>query len=244
MGRADRGTRAATTPVARATVLELILLADAGSAGPAPTFARRERLIMLRTLVPCGLAVALLSPFGQAEAHATLETLQASPGAVHPAPTLTILAQGDKADEHAGHGGMANSFAVGDLVVEAPWARESVTRTGAAYMTLRNAGDQPDRLIGVSSDVAETVQLHSSVTQDGVMQMREVETVEVPAHGEAVLGPGGLHLMLVGLKGPLEEGKSFSLTLEFENAGKVQVMTTIEDIGHAGGGGHEHSHGN
>ena len=138
---------------------------------------------------------------------------------------------------------MANSFTVGDLVVEAPWARESVTRTGAAYMTLRNNGDQPDRLIGVSSDVAETVQLHSSVTQDGVMQMRAVETVEVPAHGEAVLGPGGVHVMLIGLEGPLEEGKSFPLTLQFEKAGEVEVMATIEDIGYAGGG-HDHGHGN
>jgi periplasmic copper chaperone A len=199
---------------------------------------------MLRTLVPCGLAVALISLFNQAVAHVAFESRQASPGTTHPAPTLTILAQDESMDERAGHGGMAkNSFTVGDLVVEAPWARESVTRTGAAYMTLRNHGDQPDRLIGVSSDVAETVQLHSSVTEDGVMQMRSVETVEVPAHGEAVLEPGGVHVMLIGLEGPLKEGKSFPLTLRFEKAGEVEVTTTIEDIGYAGGGGHDHGHG-
>jgi periplasmic copper chaperone A len=195
---------------------------------------------MLRTLVPCGLAVALISPFGQAEAHVTFERQQVPPGTTHPAPTLTILAQNESMDERAGHGGMADSFTLGDLVVEAPWARESVTRTGAAYMTLRNNGDQPDRLIGVSSDVAETVQLHSSVTEDGVMQMRAVETVEVPAHGEAVLGPGGVHVMLIGLEGRLEEGKSFPLTLRFEKAGEVEVTATIEDISYAGGG---HDHG-
>ena len=182
---------------------------------------------MLRTLISCGLVAALLSPFGSQQA-----------------PALTILAQGEQTDEHAGHSGMANSFTVGDLVVEAPWARESVTRTGAAYMTLRNNGDQPDRLIGISSDVAASVQLHSSATRDGVMQMRAVETVEVPAQGEVMLEPGGLHVMLIGLKVPLEEGKRFPLTLEFGRAGKVQVMTAIEDIGHAGGGGHEHGHGN
>jgi periplasmic copper chaperone A len=197
---------------------------------------------MLRTLVPCGLAVALISLFNQAEGHVTFERQQVPPGATQPAPTLTVLAQGESAGEHAGHGGMADSFALGDLVVEAPWARESVTRTGAAYMTLRNNGDQPDRLIGVSSDVAETVQLHSSVTEDGVMQMRAVETVEVPAHGEAVLGPGGVHLMLIGLEGRLEEGKSFPLTLRFEKAGEVEVTAKIEDISYAGGG-RDHGHG-
>jgi periplasmic copper chaperone A len=136
------------------------------------------------------------------------------------------------------------TFAVGDLVVESPWARESVTRTGAAYLTVRNGGDQDDRLVGVSSEVADKAELHSSVMQDGVMKMRAVEALDVPAHGEAVLEPGGLHIMLIGLKAPLEEGKSFALTLEFEHTGEIEVMTTVEDIAHAGGGSHDHGHGN
>jgi periplasmic copper chaperone A len=173
-----------------------------------------ERFVMLRTLVPCGLTVALLALLGNALAsqHA------------FPAENAT--------------------FALGDLVVESPWARESVTRTGAAYLTVRNGGDQDDRLVGVSSEVADKAELHSSVMQDGVMKMRAVEGLDVPAHGEAVLEPGGLHIMLIGLKAPLEEGKSFALTLEFENAGEIEVTTTVEDIAHAGGGGHDHGHGN
>jgi copper(I)-binding protein len=185
------------------------------SPGPAPTFrSLEERLMMLRTFVPCGLTVALLALLGNAIAshHA------------FPAENAT--------------------FAVGDLVVENPWARESVTRTGAVYLTVRNGGDQDDRLVGVSSEVADKAELHSSVMQDGVMKMRAVEAVDVPAHGEAVLEPGGLHIMLIGLKAPLEEGKSFALTLEFENAGGIEVMTTIEEIAHAGGGSHDHGHGN
>jgi periplasmic copper chaperone A len=173
-----------------------------------------ERFMMLRTLVPCGLTVALLALLGNALAsqHA------------FPAENAT--------------------FALGDLVVESPWARESVTRTGAAYLTVRNGGDQDDRLVGVSSEVADKAELHSSVMQDGVMKMRAVEGLDVPAHGEAVLEPGGLHIMLIGLKAPLEEGKSFALTLEFENAGEIEVTTTVEDIAHGGGGGHDHGHGN
>jgi periplasmic copper chaperone A len=180
---------------------------------------------MRRTLVPCGVAAALLT----LHAHAALAT-----------STPTILAQSDHVQGHSGHGD-ATSFAVGDLVIESPWARESVTRTGAAYLTVRNDGDQDDRLIGVASEVTDKAELHSSVMQDGVMRMRAVEAVEVPAHGEAVLAPGGLHVMLVGLKAPLEEGGSFALTLTFEDAGEVEVMTTIEDIAHGGAG---HGHGN
>jgi copper(I)-binding protein len=75
--------------------------------------------------------------------------------------------------------------------------------------------------------------------QDGVMRMRAVEAVEVPAHGQVALEPGGLHVMLIGLKAPLEEGGSFPLKLVFANAGEVEVVATIEDIAH-GGAGHDH----
>ena len=132
------------------------------------------------------------------------------------------------------------SFALGNLVVESPWARESVTPTGAAYLTVRNGGDRDDRLIGVASAVADRAELHGSAMEGGVMKMRPVEAVVVPAHGEAALEPGGLHVMLMGLKGRLEEGGSFALTLEFEHAGTIEVMVTIEDIGYAGGGDHSH----
>ena len=186
---------------------------------------------MRRTIVPCGLATALLTLHGPAYAHATLDS-----------PPRTMVAQSGQMRGHGGHADMT-SFAIGDLVVESPWARESVTRTGAAYLTVRNGGDQDDRLIGVASEVADQAALHASVMQDGVMRMRPVDAVEVPAHGEAVLAPGGLHVMLVGLKAPLEEGGSFALTLVFEDAGEVEVVTTIEDIAHGGAGaGHDHGH--
>jgi periplasmic copper chaperone A len=193
---------------------------------------------MRRTIVPCGLAVALLAPLGHAEA--TLDVSTRALSRVTPAPA--ILAQSDQMPAHGGHGGMT-SFAVGDLVIESPWARESVTRTGAAYLIVRNGGDADDRLVAVSSEVADRAELHASEMQDGVMRMRPVEAVEVPAHGEAALEPGGAHVMLIGLKAPLDEGGSFALTLVFENAGEVEVVTTIEDIAH-GGAGHDHDQGN
>jgi hypothetical protein len=59
------------------------------------------------------------------------------------------------------------------------------------------------------------------------MSMHPVESVDVPANGQAELEPGGLHIMLIGLTGDLEAGEKLPLTLEFENAGKVQVEAEI-----------------
>jgi copper(I)-binding protein len=183
---------------------------------------------MLRIVLAGGLAAAL-APFGQM-AHAT----SADAPALRSLPPAVVLAQA--------HGAMADqgsaTFAVGDLVVEGPWARESVTPTGAVYLTVRNDGDRDDRLIGVSSEVAGKAELHGSAMEGGVMRMHPVEAVVVPAHGEAALAPGGLHVMLMGLKGRLEEGGTFALTLEFEHAGTVEVMAVIENIAHGG----DHSH--
>jgi hypothetical protein len=172
------------------------------------------------------------------EASARAETAPLLP-APHATPERPVVAQ---SATMGAHGDMA-SFTVGDLVIESPWARESVTRTGAAYLKVRNGGDAADRLVGVASEVADRAALHASVVQDGVMRMRPVDAVEVPAGGEAVLEPGGLHVMLIGLKAPLEEGDSFALRLVFEDAGEVEVVTTIEDIAHGGAGtGHDHEH--
>jgi periplasmic copper chaperone A len=154
------------------------------------------------------------------------------------APARTILAQGAPMRDHGGHED-ATGFSIGDLVIERPWARESVTRTGAVYLTVRNDGDADDRLTGISTEIADRAELHASVVEDGVMRMRPVEALEIPAQGEAVLEPGGLHVMLVGLRAPLEEGGSFPLRLVFEGAGEIEVVATIEDIAH-GGAGHDH----
>lgn len=97
----------------------------------------------------------------------------------------------------------------------------------AAYMLLRNSGDEIDRLVSATSDVAESVELHISQTENDVTSMRPVEFIEVPAGGEAELKPGGLHIMLIGLKRALKEGDKVRLTLEFEKAGTVSVEAEV-----------------
>lgn len=97
----------------------------------------------------------------------------------------------------------------------------------AAYMILTNTGDQPDRLLRARSDVAESVELHKSQTEGGVTSMVPVEAIEIPANGQTELKPGGLHIMLIGLKHELKVGDTVQLTLEFEKAGEIQVSAKV-----------------
>lgn len=164
----------------------------------------------------------------------------------HPAPTLTVIA----AAEAGGHGHVHNHGAMqmaqaGDLTIDSPFARATAgpARNGAAFLTVKNAGVEADRLVGAKAPVADRVELHTHLHENGVMKMRQIEAVEVPAGGEAALQPGGDHVMLMGLKAPLKEGESFPLTLVFEKAGEVTVDVMIGGVGAMEG--HDHSgHGN
>jgi copper(I)-binding protein len=115
------------------------------------------------------------------------------------------------------------------IKIEHPWAQESppTVTTGAAYMTLINQGNQADRLLGASGDVAKMIELHTHLMEGGVMKMRPVQAIEVKPNEPIVFKPGGLHIMLIGLKQPLVEGQTFTLTLNFEKAGKIPVAVTV-----------------
>jgi copper(I)-binding protein len=114
------------------------------------------------------------------------------------------------------------------VVVEAPWARASVgnSRIAVAYMTLHNGGAAPDRLLGVQAAVGRA-ELHTMTMDNNVMRMRPVEAVDIPAGGSAMLGPNGLHIMLLDLREPLRAGSTLALTLRFERAGSVDVSVPV-----------------
>lgn len=136
---------------------------------------------------------------------------------------------------------------IGDLVVEDPWARATVGQTmaGVAYLTVANHGAAADRLVDVATPVAERAELHTNLTEDGVMKMRSVAAVEVAPGAPVVFAPGGLHIMLHGLKQPLKEGDRFPLALTFEKAGSVTVEVAVQPLGAMGPeqGAMSHDHG-
>ncbi|MEQ9175989.1 MAG: copper chaperone PCu(A)C [Alphaproteobacteria bacterium] len=120
-----------------------------------------------------------------------------------------------------------------DVVVEAAWARASIgtSRPGAAYLTIRNTGDEAVTLTGIRSDIAMMSEIHqSSINEQGVSSMSPAGTIEIAPGSTVALEPGGLHAMFMGLQQPMAEGESFSLTLVFTDGGEVTVEVPILGI--------------
>lgn len=126
----------------------------------------------------------------------------------------------------------------GTVEIADAWARATPggARNGAAYLTVQSPTG--DRLTGAASPVADKVELHTMTMDGGVMRMRELSAIDLPAGEKVTLKPGGLHIMLIGLKQPLQAGETIKLTLEFEKSGKREVTATIGPVGAAGPGTH------
>lgn len=125
---------------------------------------------------------------------------------------------------------MARDYSTGQLVIAHPWAPPTLgkQRIGVVYFTLRNQGPDTDRLLAVDLPDGGQASLHNSEMQDGVMRMRPIDAAVIPAGGELVLQPGGMHVMLNGLPGPLIKGGRLRLILRFEKAGPVEAEAAIE----------------
>jgi len=132
----------------------------------------------------------------------------------------------------AAAGAGAQDYAAGDIRITHVYATPTPpgARIGAAYLSARNQGSQDDRLIGAASPAAARVEVHNGeIGTDGVMRMREIEAVPMPAGSTTGMKPGGgEHLMLMDLARPLVAGESFPMTLEFERGGKVEVRVAVE----------------
>ncbi|HCG78460.1 MAG TPA: copper chaperone PCu(A)C [Oceanospirillales bacterium] len=104
------------------------------------------------------------------------------------------------------------------VLVHDPYVREPVPgrSMSAAFMTLTNTSDQAQRLVSVSAPWASSIEIHTHLHENGVMKMRQIESLEVPAGESVTLEPGGLHLMLFGLKTPLKS--ELPMTFCFDNS--------------------------
>jgi len=133
--------------------------------------------------------------------------------------------------------------AAGPIEVREAYAHATSTAqpVGAGFLTVANSGGA-DRLIGVSCGCSQSTELHTLSMDGGVRRMRKLDAIEVPAKGSVVLEPGGLHLMLIGLKAPLAEGQAVPLELRFDKAGVVKTTLKVRARVPAGHEGHEHMH--
>jgi hypothetical protein len=123
----------------------------------------------------------------------------------------------------------AHDYSAGQIHIDHPWSRAMPPSApnAAAFFVLHNRG-AADRLVAVSTPVAQKAELHEHVHQDGLMKMQQVQGVEVPAGGEVKFAPMGYHVMLFGVSKQAADGERFPLTLRFEKAGKVQVEVAVQ----------------
>jgi periplasmic copper chaperone A len=159
-----------------------------------------------------------------------------------PAPRLMLVAGSNEHAHHAQHSN--NAVQAGDLSLEAPWTRATPKGATAAagYLKITNQGAAPDVLLGASTDQAERAELHETATNDkGVSTMRHLPAGVTIDPGAAVeLKPLGTHIILTGLKAPLEAGQTLNLQLRFKRAGIVSVPFEVKPIGTMGA--HTHAH--
>jgi copper(I)-binding protein len=133
------------------------------------------------------------------------------------------------------------SLAQTKIEVADAWARPPIgqTRNTAAYLTLNNRGSAPDRLLSASTPAAGKAEMHTTVREGEVMRMRDVQNVELKPGAAVKFAPGGLHLMLLDVK-PLKAGDTFTLTLQFEKAGKQDVAVAVRSGPTQGQMQHQH----
>ncbi len=126
------------------------------------------------------------------------------------------------------------------IQVSEAWARATIStaRVGGVFLTMTATG-AADRVVSASSPVAERVELHETIRDGDVMKMREVLHLSVQPGQPVELKPGGHHIMLIGLKRPLNRGDIFPLTITFEKAPSVTATVTVQAAG-AAGPGHRH----
>lgn len=133
------------------------------------------------------------------------------------------------------------SAAAADLMAMDPFAFETSAsaKAGGAYITIVSHGDA-DRLLDATSPVAKRVEIHTHIKDGDVMRMRKVDApLPVTADAPIKMGPGGVHVMLMGLNHPLDAGTSIPVTLVFEKAGEITVdVPVIKRSAKAGEGGH------
>lgn len=156
-----------------------------------------------------------------------------------PAPSLRLTTKGTTLAQAApphDHGAMAgaDTFKAGDITISAPWTRATPggAKVAGGYLKVTNNGKTPDKLLGGMTSVAGRMEIHEMTMSGGVMQMRpQLAGLEIKPGETVELKPGGFHVMFLDLKRQLKDGETVNATLQFEQAGTVEVTFKVGPIG-------------
>ena len=132
------------------------------------------------------------------------------------------------------------------IEVQEAWARATPpnAKNAAVYMVLKNDRPVIDLLLRLTTPAAKFVEIHTVIKEKGMMLMQPVENISIPAHGVAVLQPGGSHMMLVNLKEQLKPGTHIDLTLEFKHGGEIKLKVPVQKSRKKTHDHHEMKHNN
>ena len=119
--------------------------------------------------------------------------------------------------------------AADNITVQDPYVRLAPPNAPAtgAFMVIKNTGDKDVKVLKADNPASRVTELHTHLNENGVMKMRPVPAIEVKAKGQAVLQPGGLHVMMIDLKSPMKEGDVVPITLSFDDGSIKQVDAKV-----------------
>lgn len=119
------------------------------------------------------------------------------------------------------------------IAITMPFVRATppMLPNSAAFMSIANHDAIDHSVVSASSDISEVVELHTHIHEGGMMRMRRIDQITIPANDRTQLKPGGLHIMLIGLKQTLRPGNHVEITLNFEDGSQQHVTAPIKKIG-------------
>ena len=135
--------------------------------------------------------------------------------------------------------------AAADMVtVDEPYVRLAPPNAPAtgAFMVIKNAGDKDVKVVKADNPASKVTELHTHLNENGVMKMRPVAAIDVKSKGEAVLKPGGLHVMMINLNAPMKEGDVVPITLTFDDGSSKKVDAKVVRPMAAGMPAMDHKH--
>ncbi|MGH6760620.1 MAG: DUF1775 domain-containing protein [Phyllobacterium sp.] len=161
----------------------------------------------------------------------------------NPAPQLKVLAASSV--DHAAHGSShaGQPVKVGDLELKGFYTRAMLpgAKVAGGYVSITNAGKADDRLLGGTTPAAGRLEVHEMTMQGDVMNMRKLaDGIAIPAGETVELKPGGLHMMFFEIPEPFKEGATVPVALEFEKAGKIDLVLPVTSAKGKAGGEHQH----
>lgn len=128
----------------------------------------------------------------------------------------------------------ATTTFAGDIEIKSPWVRGTVAGQMATGAFMEVSSKSGAALVGAASPVAGVTEIHEMKMDGGVMKMRAVARLDLPAGKPVILGPGGYHVMLMNLKQTIKTGDSVPLTLQFEGKDKkvemIEVVAEVRDL--------------